>query len=54
MNKIKKIIWIINKDIEYQKEQLTGRFHKDKAIRWRIEGFELLLKKIYVLEEKEE
>jgi len=49
MNKIEKIIQIIKKDIEYQKEQLTGRFHEDKAIKWRIIGFEFLLKKIDLL-----
>ena len=41
-----KICKLIEQDIEFQKKQLKGDHEKDKAVKWRIMGFEALLKKI--------
>lgn len=45
LNDSKDLEKIIDEDIAYQKKQLIGDYEKDKPIKWRIEGFELLKKK---------
>ena len=40
------IIKVIEKDVEFQKKQLTGDFEKDKAINWRLEAWNYLKGKL--------
>lgn len=43
---LKKVERLLEQDIEHQKSQLVNNFEADKALKWRITGMEVIMKKL--------
>lgn len=47
-----KILKLIEKEIELQKNLLVGEFEKDKSIQWKIIGLQYILYKIELIKDE--